>query len=372
MMASPDDRAYVELGITFSKGVFGAPVTKTQTEILRMLFTPEEAHCAAALDFVPEPEEVIAARAGMAPDVAADLLTRMASRGLIRGVRRPDGVRVFRQLLFAPGLYEILHVYPLPSDDDMERIAGLFTKYYGEAWGHALHNEHAPVARTVPHIEPPHEQVLVYEDAVKLIEGAQFAAQIQCSCRETMHNCDCPVDVCLVLGQGVLGGRIDGAPVSDPRHAVRPRIRPVSVDEAVNILNRAEEARLVHNVMNLQDDSWFMCNCCSHACFLLRGITELDIPHAVAPSSYWSVIDESECNGCGSCEVDCHVSAIKLVDGRVAKVDYERCLGCGVCVNSCPTEAIRLEKRDREIYTPYVDFNALAAARGVAPHIHSH
>ena len=188
------------------------------------------------------------------------------------------------------------------------------------------------------------EQVLAYEDARKLVEAASFAAQIPCSCRETMRNCNCPVDVCLVLGEGVLGGHIDGTPVRDERYAVKPHIRPVSIDEAVHILNRAEEAGLVHSTMNIEQDSWFMCNCCSHACFLLRGITELDIPHAVAPSSFWSVIDEGECNGCGACEEACHLSAISLVDG-VAKVDYERCLGCGVCVRSCATEAIRLEKR---------------------------
>ena len=174
-----------------------------------------------------------------------------------------------------------------------------------------------------------------------------------------------------MLGEGVLGGHIDGAPVRDERYAVNARIRVVSIDEAVHILDRAEEAALVHTTMNIERDSWFMCNCCSHACILLRGITQLDIPHAVAPSSYWSVVDESECNGCGSCEADCQVSAIKLVDGKVAKVDYERCLGCGTCVRSCPTEAIRLEKRTSEIYTPCVDFNAFAAARGVAAHVHS-
>jgi electron transport complex protein RnfB len=368
----PDDKPYLELGAIFSRGVLGAPVTETQTEILRMLFTPEEARCAAALDFVPEPEEVVARRAGMDADVAADLLTRMASRGLIRGVRRPDGVRVFRLLLLAPGLYEILTVYPLPSADDMEKIGRLFSEYYAQAWGQELHRHDVPVARAVPYVDSPREQVLAYEDALKLVEGVSLAAQIQCSCRETMHNCDCPVDVCLVLGEGVLGGHIDGMPVRDERYAVKPRIRPVSIDEAVRVLDRAEEAGLVHTTLNIEQDSWFMCNCCSHACFFLRGITQLDIPHAVAPSSYWSVIDESECNGCGSCEASCHVSAIKLVDGKLAKVDCERCLGCGACVGSCPTEAIRLEKRGSEIYTPYVDFNALAAARGVAPHVHSH
>ena len=135
----PDDKPYVDLGTTFSRGAIGAPVTDTQVEILRMLFTPDEARCAAALDFVPEPEEIVAKRAGLAPDVAADLLTRMASRGLIRGVRGPDGVRVFRLLLFAPGLYEMVSVYPLQSAVEAEKIGRLFDEYFGQAWGRAMH-----------------------------------------------------------------------------------------------------------------------------------------------------------------------------------------------------------------------------------------
>jgi electron transport complex protein RnfB len=366
-----DDKPYVELGTTFSRGAIGAPVTDTQVEILRMLFTPDEARCAAALDFEPEPEEIVARRAGLAPDVAADLLTRMASRGLIRGVRRPDGVRVFRLFLFFPGLIEMALINPSPSVE-WEKLSGLYDRYYREDWGRTMHSHDVPVARTLPHLDPPKERVLAYEDARKLVEGASVAMLLQCTCRESVRSCDCPRDVCLGIGQGIIGGHIPGMTIREEEHSHGPpQVRVLSVDEAVHVLKRSEEAGLVHTTLNVQQDSWFICNCCSHACFLLRGITELDIPHAVTPSSFWSVIDGDDCNGCGACEEACHLSAITLVDG-VAQVDYERCLGCGVCVRSCPTEAIRLEKRGSEIYTPYVDFNAFAAARGAAPHVHAH
>ena len=134
----PEDRPYGELGATFSRAAIGAPVTDTQVEILRMLFSPRRRDCAAALDFVPEPEEIIATRAGMDPDVAADLLTRMASRGLIRGVRRPDGVRVFRLLLFFPGLIEMALINPSPSVD-WEKLGALYDEYYREGWGRVMH-----------------------------------------------------------------------------------------------------------------------------------------------------------------------------------------------------------------------------------------
>ncbi len=368
----PQDKSYVELGTTFSKGAIGAPVSDTQVEILRMLFNPDEAHCAASLDYAAEAEEIIAERAGIAPEIAADLLTRMASRGLIRGVRRPDGVRVFRLPLLFPGLFEMVSINPSPSVD-AEKIGALFDEYFRQAWGRKMHGHAVSVARALPPISPPREQILVYEDALKLIEAASVALHIQCSCREAVRSCDCPLDVCIVIGEGALGGHLEGAPVRDERHvAGPPRARRLSIDEAVRILDRAEEAGLVHTTLNVQQDSWFICNCCSHACFLLRGATELDIPHAVAPSSFWSVIDEDDCNGCGACEAACHLSAIKLNDAKLPEVDYERCLGCGVCVRSCPTEAIRLEKRSSEIYTPCLDYNDFVAARGMAHRVHNH
>jgi hypothetical protein len=167
----PEDKPYVELGTTFSRAAMSAPVTDTQTEILKMLFGPEEAHVAASLDYVLEPEEIIAKRAGMAPESAADLLTRMASRNLIRGVKRPDGVRVFRLLLFIPGLFEMTYINPNPAVD-MDELSSLFEKYYREGWGQEMLGHEIPFARVVPSIGPPKEKVLPYEDVVKIVEAA--------------------------------------------------------------------------------------------------------------------------------------------------------------------------------------------------------
>jgi 2-oxoacid:acceptor oxidoreductase delta subunit (pyruvate/2-ketoisovalerate family) len=368
----PEDKPYVELGTTFSRGPIGVPVTNAQIEILKMLFSPEEARVAASLDYVPEPEEIIAARAGVAPEVAADLLTRMASRSLIRGVRQPDGVRVFRLLLFIPGLFEMAYINPNPSVD-MEKLGDLLERYFHEGWGRALHGHGVPIARALAPLGPPKERVLPHEDAVKLVEQAPFAVLVNCSCREAVRKCDCPIDICIGLGQGVLGGTIEGAPVSDPGYAVGPpQARIISIDEAVHTLQRAEEAGLCHLTLNFREDAWLICNCCSHACFLVRGACELDIPHSIAPTSFWSVVEKDDCIACGACEPACPMRAIKLDDESMPEIDYERCLGCGVCVHTCPTDAIRLEKRGDEIYTPYLDYNELVAALGRTQAVHAH
>ncbi len=367
----PQDKPFVELGTTFSRGAIGAPVTDTQVEILGMLFSADEAHVAAALDYVAEPEEVIAKRAGVAPEIAANLLSRMASRGLIRGVRRPDGVRVFRQLLFLPGLFEAAYITLNPAVD-MEKLSSLFEKYFHEGWGREMHAHPVPFTRVLPAVGPPKERVLLHEDALKLVESASAIGLSECSCRAALRWCDCPVDICMAIRGAAPDDAMEGVAVSEPEYAVgAPRMRRMSVDEAVHMLKRAEEAGLVHTTMNFKGPSWFLCNCCPHACYLLRGATELDIPHAVAPSSFWSVVEKDLCDGCAACEPVCPMLAISVND-HLAEIDYELCLGCGVCISSCPTEALRLEKRGDEIYTPYLDYNELVAALGKTQAVHTH
>ena len=111
---------------------------------------------------------------------------------------------------------------------------------------------------------------------------------------------------------------------------------------------------------------------------LLLGMTQLDIPHAVAPSAYWATVDADLCNGCAACVDRCQVDAIKMGDEGIAEIDVERCLGCGVCTFVCAPDALRLSLRDNRVFTPALDpheyFVMLGDARGrpQTPHHHPH
>ena len=361
------DKPYRALQKLFARHPLGAPDTETFIEILKFCYEPEEADIAAHMTWDLEPEEVIAKRAGMSLDEAARLLTRMASKFFIRGVKRPDGVRVFRLPHIVPGLYELPFAVRQPSPE-LDRLGDLWEKYFEEAWGRELATGSIQFARALPAIESPKEQVMPYEDAVQIVQTAPSPTILPCICRQAARNCDDPLDVCMVFGQELYGGNVPGEPVLDPTQMVDapPRIRPVSADEAVETLKRAEKAGLIHMTLNTKEDRWLICNCCSHACHALRGITQLDVPHAVAPSSYWAVVDEDLCNGCAACVERCHVDAIRMRNDDIAEVDYELCLGCGVCTSECPPEALRLEKRDDRIFTPAVNAHELFVMRGAS------
>jgi NAD-dependent dihydropyrimidine dehydrogenase PreA subunit len=377
-MTAADDKTYRDLQRTYASHPFGAPESQTFIEILKFYFEPEEAVLAARMSFQPEPEEVIARRAGVSPEEASHLLTKMSSKLFITGFRRPNGTRTFRLKIIAAGdgLFEIPFVLREPSPD-LERLSDLWEQCFNEGFGAEFHSGGIAVSRAIPAIKAPKENVLPFEDAVELVKKAPSPSIIPCSCRAALRNCDDPIRVCLPLSEANPSPREDGTPVIDPHHFVGDlgRIRRVSVDEAVESLKLSSDAGLVHMTLNVQDDPWFICNCCPHACPLLRGVTTWKGAGAVAPSSFWSVLDEDLCNGCGNCEPRCPVDAITMNDG-LPEIKHELCLGCGQCTFVCAPDALRLQKREDKILVPPMDdqqfFLTYAQGKGVPSEVHQH
>lgn len=59
-------------------------------------------------------------------------------------------------------------------------------------------------------------------------------------------------------------------------------------------------------------------------------------------------IDESLCNGCGQCVIDCAEGALQIVDGKAKIVSEVFCDGLGACIGGCPTGALRIVEREAE------------------------
>jgi NAD-dependent dihydropyrimidine dehydrogenase PreA subunit len=377
-MTAAADKPYQDLWRTYASHPFGAPESQTFIEILKFYFEPEEAALAAKLGFQPETEEVIAKRAGLPLEEASRLLTKMSSKFFVIGFQRPDSARTFRLkiMIGGDGFFEIPFILREPSPD-LERLGDLWDRYLMEGMGAEFHSGGVAIGRALPAIKPPKENVLAFEDAVELVRRAPSPAIVPCSCRTAHRNCDDPIRVCIALSQGTPSPREDGTPVIDSHHLVGNlgRIRRAPVDEVVETLNLAASAGLVHVTMNFQDDPWFICNCCPHACALLKGVTTYKGAGAVAPSSFWSVLDEDLCNGCGNCEQRCPVDAITMKDD-LPEIKHELCLGCGQCTFVCAPDALRLQKREDKILTPLQDdqqfFLAYAQGKGMSYPIHPH
>ncbi len=183
-------------------------------------------------------------------------------------------------------------------------------------------------------------QVLVYEDAAKLVEDAKSLAVVDCVCRKSMKKCNAPVEVCLQLNRGA------------DYTIKRGTGRKIDAQEAFSILKKSEEAGLVHMTDNRAGKVNIICNCCRCCCEILRYATNIKTKDILAPSRYQASLDEDECTSCGVCVDVCPTEALSLTEDDVLEIDTANCIGCGLCASTCPVEAIILKEIRAEDFIP--------------------
>jgi NAD-dependent dihydropyrimidine dehydrogenase PreA subunit len=186
--------------------------------------------------------------------------------------------------------------------------------------------------------------VLRHENVREMMAKARSFRVMDCICRTEKaalgEPCSHPIETCLSFSREPEDP--DGFP---------PWGRPISREEAYEVLDRAEQDGLVHCTYNLQKQHMFVCNCCSCCCGFLRGVKEFDAPHLLVRSNFVALIDGDECIACGVCADErCPMDAIEEGDD-VYEVLAEQCIGCGVCTVDCPTEALTLVARPEEEQT---------------------
>jgi electron transport complex protein RnfB len=265
----------------------------------------------------------------------------MAKRGLLWMGRR-DAKMVFRLAPFIVGIYES----QLESMD--HEFAHLFEEYMEQGGAVGMMKPQPALHRVVPaHGSVKSEWILPYDDIRVMLERAKSFQVRDCICRVQQdalnkRRCDFPVRNCLTF-----------SPVERP-----PRPNDITREQAIALLDEAEEVGLVHSVSNVIQDVFYICNCCGCCCGILRGITDWGIEESVARANYYACVDASKCSGCGDCMDRCQVKAIVMKE-EVASVNHDRCIGCGLCVSGCPFEAVRLERKsDTGLVHPPDDFSA--------------
>ncbi len=312
----------------------GFPSTDDGAELrlLAKLFTPEEAALAAHLRLTLETPKQLAERVGGDAKALRKQLKSLASRGLIAAGRADAGLG-YGLMPFVVGFYE-MQVGTMDAE-----LAQLFEAYYLQAFGPMLQVQ-PQVHRVIPVGETVRSEMDIrpYENVTDLVNQAQDWGVMECICRKQQaligQPCEHPLDVCMVLSERP--GAFD--------HATN--ITQLSRDEALATLHRAAEAGLVHSVSNNQKGTWYICNCCTCACGILRAMADLGIANVIARSAFVNQVDEALCIGCGACVSRCQFDALTVED--IAQVNDVRCVGCGVCALACPEGALSLVRRPTE------------------------
>ena len=331
----------------------GFTPTESGLRLLAKLFSEEEAALAAEMRLSFEPPAAIAPRAGRSEADASELLAEMASKGLVRSARSGD-TPAYGLMPFAVGIYE----ESLPRMD--EELAALFEEYYRETRGGVMTQGEPALQRVIPvgTSIPVELEIFPYEQASQYLENARSWGVRDCICRVQQKlvgkGCDAPLESCLVFAP------VEGA--FDRSEATRA----ITKEEALRILRESAEAGLVHSTMNQKGQIFYICNCCTCCCGVMRGLKEFGIPTAVARSDFRVAVDPDRCTGCGACVERCQFDALDL-EGGIAEADYVRCVGCGVCVQSCPVGALSMERRpEGDVPEPPANRRAWLAERAAA------
>jgi electron transport complex protein RnfB len=333
----------------------GFPATESGIELrlLEKIFTPEEAALASVMRLTREPAADIAVRASVDPKAARRTLKRMVRKGQIR-VKRGKGQLLFGLMPFVVGLYE----EQLPRMD--AEMATLFEQYLQETQGGSIVRDTPAVHRVIPVDEaiPVNIEVFPYEQAAEIVGKAKAWGVRDCICRVQQKligkGCDRPVENCLVFSP--IEGTFDSSELD----------RAISKEEALQILREAEEAGLVHSTGNYRDQHYYICNCCTCCCGVLRSVAEFGVPATTVCSDFHAVVEAESCIGCGDCIERCQFGALSVPE-EICVVDYARCVGCGLCAMVCSTDALSLQRRpEGEIPSPPADRNAWMAKRAEA------
>jgi ferredoxin len=275
-----------------------------------------------------EPEEVqsIAARTGIGETELAEKLEELALKGCIFRVREGEK-RLYQAYQFIVGVYE----FQLNNLD--REFAELFEEYLPHL-GLSMVNLKTRQMRVIP-LESAVEAtpaVETYNRIRDLVRQQEIISVQPCICRKEQglldNECEKPKEVCTGFGDFARFSIDNGMG------------RQISVDEALKVLDTAEEAGLVASPTNSQKIEAICC-CCSCCCPTLRFAKMTPRPADAVTSYYEAKLDSEECTACGLCADRCQMDAIEEIDDVWGIVDG-RCIGCGLCVAECPTEAISM------------------------------
>jgi len=323
----------------------GAPNTEHLQQILKILFTLEEAGIASQLPIQPTREKLskLCDRIGMAAEKLKPILEGLADKGLVF-VYQKEGEPTYTLLPLVPGIFE-LQFMKAGYDPKSKALARLFNDYYFNGWGKMSFGFKTSYTRTIP-VEKaiaPGQSIEPYQIVKEIIENSRWMALTNCFCRHEHEligdACKKPKDVCMILGPFV-----DFA-------VGRGFAKRASKEEMLEKLALSEEAGLVHITDNIRDKISFICNCCGCCCGFLSAINKLNLPAVVANSGFVVQVDPEKCNDCGICAKRCQVRALWMEDDpvrakkKILKRNLGRCLGCGVCVSKCKQQAMTMIKR---------------------------
>ena len=157
--------------------------------------------------------------------------------------------------LYGKHQHGIIHTYIALARLTRIPLVGSAVRWVANAYGRLGHSGYS----------------LSLQEAERIVDLAKSVAIGPCSCREEFHNCINPVMSEIVLSSG-----------SSKVYADRKdEFRPVSKEEAKNILRQARKNNLVQSIMRCGENYYAICSCCTCCCVPLRLRNKFGIGRAL-------------------------------------------------------------------------------------------
>ncbi len=287
----------------------GVKPTDPEYMILEPVVTEEMAEVALGMERrQPRTAEEIAAIVGKPLEDVKRLLWDLSMAGVCF-VNKIDGVDKYWYDTWVPGIMEMM-TNNKENVKKYPQIAEAF-EAYGRVRGQATAGNF-PVGVGLMRVIPIESAIdgnsrkASYEEVSKYLDENTIFSVSDCSCRtvrETMgEGCGhLKEDMCIQMGHAA-------------EFYIRTgRGREITRQEADEILKRAEENGLVHQIPNTDGPgkTHAICNCCGCSCLSLRT-AEMFINTDMVRSNYVARIDTEKCVACGECVEGCHVNALQL------------------------------------------------------------
>lgn len=328
----------------------GFPATKSGVDlnILKRLFTSEDAELALKLGPLPETLEEIYSRvkmSGMTLEELEEKLDVLVMKSVIMGGKLTAGEKGEKRYSLSQWA---IGIYEFQVDRLSKELAKDANDYINEAFYKEWFKPGAPAQmRTIPvasSIRVDHH-VSTYDDVRNLLENAQGPFSVHnCVCRQNMQLLDQPCK--LTEGERTCNTFSKMAEV-----VLEAGLgREVTRDEMLKALGEYEENGFVLQPENSQNPQ-YICACCGCCCTVLQMMKKFPRPAELYTSNYYATVDIELCEGCETCLDRCQMEALAIED-NVSTVNLDRCIGCGLCVSTCPTDAMQLQKKEKEIAPP--------------------
>jgi Fe-S-cluster-containing hydrogenase component 2/predicted transcriptional regulator len=320
----------------------GAGASKYVPEIFETLADENEARLLLAAS-PPATLEELAERTGMGTGEIEKMIDPLFRKGMLFKSQKKDGTRYYR-------VRHVMQFHDATAvmNDPPRKMLELWKQYTEKEWAETSNTYADMLGRSPVRVLPVNvnvdvnTQILAFEDVRSLVDSARNIAVTRCSCRVIDGACGKSVEVCMQLDKAA-------------DYAIeRGTGRPLTKEEAIEMLEACEKEGLVHCSENKQALGTVICNCCQDCCINWPAL-DTGVGRFIAPSRYRAAIDAEDCNGCADCLERCFFGALTMEgeDGdALAVVDAEKCMGCGACQVVCPPVAISMEAVRPEEFVP--------------------